>query len=171
MPRLVVGESFVANSISGLLNEEEMHMSMKRMGLFLGLMMVFLLPTVVPAQAVFLARKALGLISRVADQAHGHESASVLLEADANKVYMAAEKIIREKPENEMLSQNASDRSLSFRHGGRAISLKVERLQEDLAQILVVSSGGTTPQDTGYVVSGILRICKEVGAHCWTPNE
>jgi hypothetical protein len=148
-----------------------MVMFKKTQGLFLGLALLFLLPSVVPGQAVFLARKALGLISRIADQAQGHETASVLLEADANKVFAAAERIIREKPENEILSKNEAERSISFRHGDRAITLKVARLQDDLTQILVVSSGGNSPQDTTYVVDGILRICKEVGANCWLPNE
>ena len=140
-------------------------------GLFLGLVVLFLFPSVVPGQAVFLARKALGLISSIADQVHGHETASVLLEADADKVFAAAERIIRKKPENEILATNEGDRSISFRHGGLAITIKVARLQDDLAQILVVSSGRNTPQDTDYVVNGILRICKEVGAHCWPSNE
>ncbi|MFO7599428.1 MAG: hypothetical protein R6X27_06415 [Candidatus Desulfacyla sp.] len=143
----------------------------KAKGVILGLVILLLFPSVAPAQAVFLARKALGLVSRIADQAQGHETASVLLEADADKVFTAAERIIREKPENEILSKDAAERSISFRHGDRAITLKVARLQDDLAQILVVSSGGNTQQDTDYVVNGILRICKEVGAHCWTGNE
>lgn len=140
-------------------------------GLILGLVILLLFPSAAPAQAVFLARKALGLVSHIVDQAQNHETASVLLEADAAKVFTAALKIIREKPENEILSKNEADRTISFRHGGRAVSLKVARLQDDLAQILVVSSGGNTQQDTDYVVNGILRICKEAGAHCWTENE
>jgi len=143
----------------------------KTKGLFLGLVILFLFPSVVPGQAVFLARKALGLISQIADQAQGHQTASVLLEADADKVFAAAGRIIGEKPENQILSSDETERSISFRHGGKAITLKVARLQDDLAQILVVSSGGDKPQDTTYVVNGICRICKEVGVHCWTPNE
>jgi hypothetical protein len=150
---------------------EELDMVKKTKGLLLGMVILLLCPSVAPAQAIFLARKALGLVSHIVDQGQGHETASVLLEADATKVFEAAERIIREKPENEILSKNAAERSLSFRHGGRAISLKVTRLQDDLAQILVVSSGGNTQQDTDYVVNGILRICKEVGAHCWTPTQ
>jgi len=136
-----------------------------------GLIILFLFPSVAPGQAVFLARKALGLVSTVIDQVHGHQTASVLLEADADKVFTAAENIIRQKPENEILSTNASQRSISFRHAGLAITLKVARLQKDLAQVLVVSSGRNTPQDIDYVVNGILRICKEVDAHCWLPKE
>ena len=150
---------------------EETGMFTKTKGLFLGLVILLIFPSVAPGQAVFLARKALGLISKIADQAQGHQTASVLVEADANKVFVAAERIIREKPENEILSKNEADRSISFRHDGRAITLKVARLQDDLTQILVVSSGGDTPQDTTYVVDGILRICKEVGADCRTSNE
>ena len=143
----------------------------KTKGFFLGLVVLFLFPSVVPGQAVFLARKALGLISRIANQVHGHVTASVLLEADADKVIAAAKKIILEKPENEILSTNEADRPISFRHAGLAITIKVVRLQDDLTQILVVSSGRNTPQDTDYVVNGILRICKEVGTHCWLPSE
>jgi hypothetical protein len=150
---------------------EEMDMFKKTKGLFLGLVVLFLFPSVAPGQAVFLARKALGLISSIADQTHGHQMASVLLEADADKVFTAAESIIRKKPENEILSTNEGDRSISFKHGGLAITIKVARLQDDLTQVLVVSSGRNTPQDTDYVVNGILRICKEAGAHCWLPNE
>jgi hypothetical protein len=143
----------------------------KKKGLFLGLVVLFLFPSVAPGQGVFLARKALGLISHIADQIHGHETASVLLEADADKVFAAAERTIRKNPENEILAANEDERSISFRHGGLAITIKVARLQDDLAQILVVSSGRNTPQDTDYVVNGILRVCKEMGAHCWLPNK
>ena len=128
--------------------------------------MAFLFPSVAPGQAVFLARKALGLISRITDQTQGHESASVLLEADADKVFSKAEKIIAEKPENEILFTDKAQRTISFKHNGRTISLKVARLQDDLAQILVLSAGGTDPQNTTFIIDGILRICKEVGVHC-----
>ena len=140
-------------------------------GFVLGLVVLLLVPSVAPGQAVFLARKALGLISNVIDQAQGHQTASVLLEADADKVFTAAERIIRKKPENEILSANKADRSISFKHAGLAITIKVARLQDDLAQVLVVSSGRNTPEDTDYVLNGILRICKEVDAHCWLSNE
>ena len=154
-----------------VLHKEEMDMFKKTRGLLLGLVVLFLFPSVAPGQAIFLARKALGLISRVADQTHGHQTASVLLEADADKVFTAAVKIIQKKPENEILSTNEADRSISSRHGDLAVTIKVVRLQDDLAQVLVVSSGRNTPEDTDYVVNGILRVCKEVGAHCWLPNE
>jgi len=146
-------------------------MFMKTRGLFIGLSILLLFPSVAPGQAVFLARKALGLISHIADQVQGHETASVLLEANANKVFAAAERIISEKPENQIISIDEASRTLSFKHSGLAITLKVARLQDDVAQILVVSSGKNTSQDTDYVVNGILRVCKEVGAHCWLPNE
>ncbi len=133
--------------------------------------MALLFPSVAPGQAVFLARKALGLISRISDQARGHESASVLLEADADKVFLKARKIIAEKPENEILSTDKESRSISFKHGGQTITLKVARLQADLAQILVLSSGGDSPQNTTFVINGILRICSEVGVHCSVCKE
>ena len=139
--------------------------------ILLGLIILLACPSMAPGQAVFLARKALGLVSRIADQFHGHETASVLLEADANKVFTAAERIIRENPANAIISTEKTFRTISFKHNGFDITLKVARLQEDLAQILVVSSGNNTTQDTDYAVKGILRVCREVRASCRLSNE
>ena len=122
-----------------------------------------------PWQAVFFAKKALGLVSRITDQFHGHETASVLLEADANKVFTTAERINREKPGNEIISTDEASRIISFEHNGLAITLKVACIQDNLAQILVVASGNNATQDTDYAVNGILRVCKEIGAHCPLP--
>ncbi|MBW1781319.1 MAG: hypothetical protein JRL30_11340 [Deltaproteobacteria bacterium] len=143
----------------------------KSKGLLLVLVVLFVFPSVSPGQAVFLARKALGLISRIADQVQGHETASVLLEADAGKVYRAAVKIIGEKPDIQIVSKDETGRSISFRRDNQAITLKVARLQDDLTQILVVSSGGDGRQDPTFVVNGICQICKEVGVHCWPSDE
>ena len=57
------------------------------------------------------------------------------------------------------------------KHNGLAITLKVACIQDNLAQILVVASGNNATQDTDYAVNGILRVCKEIGAHCRLPNE
>ena len=144
---------------------------MKTRGILAVLIILLAFPSVAPGQAVFLARKALGLVSRITDQFHGHETASVLLEADAGKVFTAAQRTIRKNPGNEIISTDEASRTISFKHNGRAITLKVAHLQDDLAQILVVSSGNNTTRDTDYAVNGILRVCKEVGAHCRLPNK
>lgn len=135
-----------------------------------GLVFLFLFPVAAPGQ-VLIAAKALGMVSHLVDPAHGHETASVLLAADADKVFSTADELISKNPDNEILSKNDGDRSISFNHGGLAISLKVERVQDDLTQILVVSSGKNTPDDTSFVVDGILQVCKKTGAHCWLPNK
>lgn len=146
-------------------------MLIKTRGILLGLIIILAFPSIAPGQAIFLAKKALGLVSRITDQFHGHETASVLLEADANKVFRVAERTIRENPANEIISAEKTSRTISFKHNGFAITLKVAGLQEDLAQILVVSSGNNTSRDTDYAVNGILRVCKELGAHCRLSNE
>jgi hypothetical protein len=141
-------------------------MTNKARGFFLALVVVLLFPSAAPGQAVFLARKAVGVISRIADQARGHETASVLLEADAAKVFAATQKIIREKPDAQLISQDEISRTVSFKYKGQTVTLKVARLQDDLAQILVLSSGWDGQADSSYVIDGILRICKEFGVHC-----
>ncbi len=146
-------------------------MLIKTRGILVGLIILLAFPSMVPGQAVFLARKALGLVSRITDQFHGHDTASVLLEADANRVFTVAERIIRENPANEIIAIEKTSRTISFKHNGFAITLKVACLQEDLARILVVSSGNNGSRDTDYAVNGILRVCKELGAHCRLSNE
>jgi len=138
----------------------------KKRGLFLVLVLACLLPSAAPGQAVFLARKAVGLISRVADQARGHETASVLLEADAAKVFAAAVTTLREKPNLELISLEDTAKTVSFRHAGQAVTLKVVRLHDDIAQILVLSTGPGAQSNTSYVITAILRICRELRVHC-----
>ena len=57
----------------------------------------------------------------------------MLLEADANKVFTATERIIREKPENQIILKDEASRTLSFKHNGLAITLKVVRVQGNVA--------------------------------------
>ena len=89
-------------------------MLIKTRGILLGLIIILAFPSIAPGQAIFLAKKALGLVSRITDQFHGHETASVLLEADANKVFRVAERTIRENPANEIISAEKTSRTISF---------------------------------------------------------
>ena len=80
--------------------------------------LVCLSASVVHAQWVFVARKALKVINSVAGelqspgQGEAVDAATVLLEADADKVYAVAVKLLQENPEVRVLSQDAP-RSLS----------------------------------------------------------
>ena len=125
----------------------------------------------VHAQWVFVARKALKVINNVAGeiqsqgQSHPVDAATVLLDADADKVYAVAAKLLHENPEVRILSEDASRRAIAFARGAQSASMKVSRLDDHLSQILVAGASGK-PGETSLVVEGILRVCHQMGVEC-----
>jgi len=143
--------------------------------LVLTAVLVLLSSSVAHAQWVFVARRALKVINSVVSQAQspspgqsqgqGVDAATVLLEADADKVYAVAVKLVRENPELQVLWQDDPKRALAFAKGEQSASLKVSRLDDHLSQILVAATYGQ-PGGTSLVVEGILRVCHEMGVEC-----
>ncbi len=123
------------------------------------------------AQWVFVARKALKVINNIAGELQGPgqgetvDAATVLLEADADKVYAVAVKLLGEHPDVRVLAQDAARRTIVFAKGDQSASMKVSRLDEHLAQILVAGAAGK-PGGTSLVVEGILRVCHQMGVEC-----
>ena len=133
--------------------------------------LVFLFASLAQAQWVFVARKALKVINSVAGeiqsggQGDAVDAATVLLEADADKVYAVAVTLLRENPEMRVLSQDAPRRAIAFAKGEQSASLKVSRLDDTLAQILVAGPAGK-PGGASFAVEGILRVCHRMGVEC-----
>ena len=139
--------------------------------LLLTAVLVFLSSSLAHAQWVFVARKALKVINSVAGelqspgQGEAVDAATVLLEADADKVYAVAVTLVRENPEMRVLSQDAPRRAIAFAKGAQSASMKVSRLGDTLAQILVAGPAGQ-PGGTAFVVEGILHVCHRMGVEC-----
>ena len=133
--------------------------------------LVCLSASVVHAQWVFVARKALKVINSVAGelqspgQGEAVDAATVLLEGDADKIYAVAVKLLQENPEVRVLSQDAPRREIEFAKGEQSASMKVSRLDEQLSQILVAGSSGK-PGGISLVVEGILRVCHQMDVEC-----
>jgi hypothetical protein len=123
------------------------------------------------AQWVFLARQGVKIINSLTSpsqspgQAQGAEAATVILDANADKVYNAAVKLLRENPDFKILWQEDAKRSIGFSKGEQAASMKVSSLNDNLSQILVASTPGK-PSGTSLVVEGILRVCKQMDVEC-----
>ena len=132
---------------------------------------MFLSASLAHAQWVFVARKALKVINSVGGelqspgQGGAVDAATVLLEADADKVYAVAVTLLRENPEMRVLSQDAPRRAIAFAKGEQSASLKVSRLDDTLAQILVAGPAGK-PGGASFAVEGILRVCHRMGVEC-----
>jgi len=139
--------------------------------LLLMAVLVFLSSSMAHAQWVFVARKALHMVNTIAGelqspgQGDAVDAATVLLEADADQVYTVAVKLLGENPELRVLSQDAARRAIAFAKGEQTASMKVSRLDDHLAQILVAATYGN-PAGTSLVVEGILRVCRQMGVEC-----
>jgi len=63
-------------------------------------------------------------------------------------------------------------RSLEFSDGKRTAGVQVSSLDEQLSQLLIVSSVTSGKTDaTSLVLNGVLRVCKEMGVHCQLADE
>ena len=128
---------------------------------------VILLSTTAHGQAVFLARKAIGAVSRLTSHSQGYDVATVLLTADADNVYRTSLDILKENPKIRITSNDSTNRTIEFTVGKQAASLKVSPVQTDAAQLIVGSSAAKGKEDlTPLVVDGIFRVCKQMGIPC-----
>lgn len=123
------------------------------------------------AQWVFVARKALQVIHSVAGelQSAGQgstvDAATVLLEANADKVYAVAVQLLRENPDVRVLSQDAPTRAIAFSAGEHSVSMRVSRLDDTLSQILIAGTAGQAG-GTSFVVEKLLRVCHRMSVEC-----
>lgn len=153
---------------------------MRSISLFLAAFI--LLSGVANAQWVFVGRKALGKIKQLTGEAtdnaspqavdaskniprQGYDAATVLLEAPADKVYGTAVKVLQANKDIRISRKDDKALSIEFIDGSIAAGMQITALSETVSQILVVSTS-SGKQDTSIVLKGILRVCKEMGAHC-----
>ena len=80
-------------------------------------------------------------------------------------VYAVAVKLVREKPGMRVLSQDAPGGRSRSPKGEQSASLKVSRLDDTLAQVLVAGPAGK-PGGASFAVEGILRVCHQMGVEC-----
>ncbi|MEI7637361.1 MAG: hypothetical protein WCJ37_08660, partial [Syntrophus sp. (in: bacteria)] len=125
-------------------------------------------------QAVFLARKALGAVQHLTNSVTGSSSSaaqqevgSVLLEADANKVYATALRIIQGNQKFQIIARDDVSKKIDFTDSKREAVIRVSQLQDNIAQILVssVTTSGKK-EDPSFAVNGILQVCKEMNVQC-----
>ena len=141
------------------------------------LTVLLLLSGVADAQMIFLGRKALGKVRQLTgemkgSQQPGYDAATVLLEARADKVYSTAVHVMEANKDWTITRKDDKSRSLEFSDGKRTAGVQVSSLDEQLSQLLIVSSVTSGKTDaTSLVLNGVLRVCKEMGVHCQLADE
>jgi hypothetical protein len=135
---------------------------------------IFLLsmPVASHAQWVAVARAVSGRIQRMqqqsADGKGGYDVATVVIEANAQKVYETAlQRIQAHSSEVKLIRNDARTRTVSFTNGEQTASLQANTLGDKLTQLVVASTldptgNGATP----LVVKSIQNVCTELKVEC-----
>jgi hypothetical protein len=117
------------------------------------------------------ARRAIGRVEQLTQAPKGEQPgfdvATVIIKADATKVYSTAVGLLRKNQSVTVVAEDATHRTVEFSNGKRSAGITVSDLGPRLSQILV-GSASTPGQDstTMRVVDGILRVCQEMKVTC-----
>jgi hypothetical protein len=97
----------------------------------------------------------------------GFDVATVILNADAAKVYMTAVGILRRNQALHIVAEDPRDRTVEFSNGTRSAGITVSDLGTRLSQILVASATRSGEGSaTLRIVEGILQVCQAMKVTC-----
>jgi hypothetical protein len=143
----------------------------KRTRLALVCMTVALTMSALSAQAqwVMVARAVAGRVEQMSDRGKdgsGFDVATVVLEANADKVYETAIKNLSARTDVKITKQVAGKRMVQFTNGPQVASLQATPLGDKITQLVVASNLAPPPDATSLVVQGVLKVCKEMNVEC-----
>jgi hypothetical protein len=123
------------------------------------------------AQWVMVARAVSGQIQRMSNKSSngaGYDVATVVLMANADKVYQTALNAIKTNhPEITITSDDAKKREIKFSKGAQVASMQATPLGDKLTQLVVASNlTGAQPDATSLVVEGVMKVCKQMNVVC-----
>jgi hypothetical protein len=137
--------------------------------------LAFALSLIPPTQAgtpwAMLARRAIGRVEQMSQaqkgEQPGFDMATVILNADAAKVYATAVGMLNKSPVVHIVAEDAAHRTVEFSNGQRSAGITVTDLGPKLSQLLV-GSARLAGQDsaTNHVVDGVLRVCQAMKVTC-----
>ncbi len=130
---------------------------------------------VAQAQWVMVARAVSGQVQRMSnkpDNGAGYDVATVVLMANADKVYQTALKTLQAHGDVSVASKDAKKREIKFSKGDLVASLQATPLGEKLTQLVVASNlTGTQPSTTSIVVQKVLNVCEQMNVVCTVSGE
>jgi hypothetical protein len=123
------------------------------------------------AQWVMVARAVSGQVQRMSNKSEngmGYDVATVVLMANADKVYQTALTSLKTNhPEVTINSSDAKKREIKFSKGNQIASMQATPLGDKLTQLVVASNlTGAQPDATSVVVEGVMKVCKEMDVVC-----
>jgi hypothetical protein len=128
--------------------------------------------TAVAAQAqwVMVARAVSGQVQRMTNKSangSGYDVATVVLMANADKVYETALKGIQSHADVTINSNDAKKREIKFSKGEQVASMQATPLGDKITQLVIASNlMGAQPDATSVVVEGVMKVCREMNVVC-----
>ena len=126
------------------------------------------------AQWVMVARAVAGRVERMTGRSNdgsGFDVATVVLEANAEKVYETAIKSLSERPDVKITKQDAKKRMVQFTKGAQVASLQATPLGDKITQLVIASNLTPAPGTNSLVVEGVLKVCKEMNVDCTLESQ
>jgi hypothetical protein len=128
------------------------------------------------AQWVMVAKAVSGQVQRMSNKSSngmGYDVATVVLMANADKVYQTALTSLKTNhPEVTINSSDARKREIKFSKGEQIASIQATPLGDKLTQLVVASNlTGTQPDATSVVVEGVMKVCKQMDVVCTLSNN
>ena len=121
------------------------------------------------AQWVMVARAVAGRVQQMSDRSKdgsGFDVATVVLEANADKVYQTAIKNLSARTDLKITGQDARRRTVQFTNGTQVASLQATPLSDKITQLVIASNLMPAPGTNSAVVEGVLKVCKEMNVEC-----
>ena len=130
--------------------------------------LLVLVSTAASAQWVMVGRKVVGKITSLTQpkdaKSPGYDVATVVLDADASKVYSTAVDLLSKNPKMTITSRDDAKRRVAFTMGDLSAELQITELGDHLSQLLIAS--GAAPgqvSGTSTVLDATKRICDRLG--------
>lgn len=124
--------------------------------------------TVVNAQWVMVGRKVVGRISSLTQprdaKSAGYDAATVVLDADAGKVYSTAVGLLEKNPKVVVTKKDDAKLTIAFKQGDWASEMRITEFGDHISQLLIVSGAGPgEASGTSVVLEAVKRVCDQLG--------
>jgi len=128
--------------------------------------------SIAEAQWVMLARRAVGRVEQMSQQSPqsggaSYDSAAVMLDASANKVYTAVLRGLQNAQGLTITREVPTEGLVEFTNGQQVAGIKVSALSDELTHMMITSAHtGTQPNAAALVMNGVLRVCRDMNVEC-----
>ena len=125
------------------------------------------------AQWALVAKRAIGRVEQMSQQSPqaggpSYDSAAVMLEAPADKVFAAVLTGMRNNTRGlKITREDSAALVVQFTNGEQIAGIKVSALSDTVSHLLVTSAhAGSQPNAAALVMDSVLRVCKEMNVEC-----